>query len=103
MDALDELERRVGEKWARAVADRMNPQWQILDTSSWMLPLPPDGDATKDPLLPQFPREQWASYPNKRMVALLACDRMLDFDDLSDEQWMTLCLLMQYGGKTRIS
>jgi hypothetical protein len=96
---LDVLERRVGEKWVAAAA-RM-PRWELpeFDMSAWdeamKTPLPPD--------VPQFPREQWASYPNRRRVALMIADRLLDFDELSDEQWVTLCMVMQYGGKTRIA
>lgn len=101
MDALDELEHRVGEKWATVAATR-TPQWELpdnpFDFSEWM---------TIDPGLirvPQFPRERWASYPAKRTLALMVCDTLLDrVDELTDEQWMMVCLAMQYGGKTRIS
>jgi hypothetical protein len=100
-DALVELERHVGEKWIAAASAR-TPQWPLpddpLDISTWQTdttPLPDDW--------PQFPREQWASYPAKRTVTLLLCDRMLDFDELTDEQWTHVCFLMQYGGKTRLS
>lgn len=101
MDALEELERRVGEKWVAAAAAR-TPDWPVPAvewSDDWK-------EAMKKPLPPgtlQFPREQWASYPNQRTVALLIADRLLDFDELTDEQWMQLGLLMQYGGKTRIA
>lgn len=101
MSALTELERRVGEKWAAAAAARA-PQWpQALDMNEWFgaidaAPLPPGA--------PQFPRAQWATYPANRAVVLTACDRLLDSaDELTDEQWMAVCMLMQYGGKTRIA
>lgn len=102
-DDLDELEQRVGEKWAAAAADRFDPEWQI-DLSQWELPLT-EGDVV--PLPPgtlQFPREQWARYPTARRVALLACETLLDRDgELTDAHWMYLCLVMQYGGKNRIA
>lgn len=101
---LDVLERCICEKWVAAAAARA-PMWPMpedpldFDMSAWdeamKTPLPPD--------VPQFPREQWASYPNRRRVALMIADRLLDFDELSDEQWVTLCMVMQYGGKTRIA
>lgn len=99
-DDLRELERRVGEKWAAAATARI-PERELpvfdIHMSAWqnLPPLPPG--------TPQFPREQWASYPARRTAALLAADRMLDFDELTDEQWMDVCLVMQYGGKTRIA
>jgi hypothetical protein len=106
---LDVLERRVVEKWVAAAA-RM-PRWELpeFDMSAWELPefdMSAWDEAMKTPLppgTPQFPREQWASYPNRRRVALMICDRLLDFDELTDEQWVTLCMVMQYGGKTRIA
>jgi hypothetical protein len=113
-ESLEELELRVGEKWATAAATR-EPQWETVevDLSAWLGEIPIPDNAWEmstvgqplPPLLPdtpQFPREQWASYPAKRTVALLIADRLLDFDELTDEQWMTLCFLMQHGGKTRL-
>lgn len=103
-DALDELERRVGEKWVAAAAARM-PQWDVpefdVDWEAWFGTLDTAGALPDD--WPQFPREQWARYPAKRTVVLLIADRMLDFDELTDDQWIELCWLMQYGGKTRIA
>lgn len=102
MSDLDALERRVTEKWATAAASRIpadvfDPSGWLdgVDMSAWRRNLPPSA--------PQFPREQWVSYPNKRTVALLIADRLLDFDELSDEQWATLNVVMLYGGKTRIA
>ncbi|WP_142245552.1 hypothetical protein [Mycobacterium sp. IS-836] len=104
MDELDELELRVGEKWAAAAAARIP---QDFDLSHWSevfdltdlppaTPLPPDW--------PQFPREQWLRYPVKRQLTLVLCENLLDRnDELTDEQWMLLCLMMQYGGKVRIA
>lgn len=96
---LDALERRVGEKWMTAVAARMphcdfpdNP----FDSTDWLAVASPMPSG-----VPQFPREQWVSYPDMRTVALLIVDRMLDLD-LTDEQWTQVCFVMQYGGKTRV-
>jgi hypothetical protein len=63
-------------------------------------------EAVNKPLPPgtmQFPREQWLSYPNRRAHALVLANRLLDFEDLTDEQWHTLGMLMLYGGKERIA
>lgn len=97
-DQLDELEHRVAEKWAAVAGSRIDPRWQF-DVTTWGLHPPP-------PLPPgtlQFPREQWARYPAKRAAVLLACERILDHGELTDEQWLTVCLAMQYGGKTLIA
>src|SRR5437899_1673714 len=104
MMGLEELERRVCEKWATAAAARL--PLDVFDPSGWL-----DGiDTTAwnaEPLPPgtmQFPREQWASYPAKRTAALIYAERLLDFaDELTDEQWITLNLVMLYGGKTRLA
>lgn len=98
MDALAELELRVGDKWMTVASER-TPDWPSpdidFDMGSWQdLPIPDD--------VPQFPRERWAAYPTKRMVVLMLCDHALDFE-LNEEQWIQVCLLMQYGGKTRLS
>lgn len=97
---LEELERRVGAKWASVAAARM-PQWAVpddpFDIGAWQTDAMP-----ADPDVPQFPREQWASYPAKRTTTLLLCDRMLDLD-MTDEQWAQVCFLLQYGGKTRLT
>ena len=98
-DELTQLEERVTRKWAQAAASRMPESsfdasaWHDLDTE-W------GGTALN---APQFPREQWVSYPAKRTVSLMTCDRMLDFEELTDEQWMTLSFLMLYGGRERIA
>lgn len=98
---LIELEERVTRRWQEAVAAR-TPQWPMPDvelSTDW-------AEAMKTPLPPgtmQFPREQWVSYPNRRAQVLILADRLLDFDELTDEQWHTLCFLMLYGGKERIA
>ena len=99
MNDLEELERRVTEKWVAAAAKRA-PEWELpdlwaFDFSNWLAhpPALPNN-------WPQFPREQWLVYPEKRRVTLLICDKALD-QDLSDEEWIHVCLLMQYGGKER--
>lgn len=97
---LSDLERRVCEKWIRVAAERASA-WGLpemdLDMSAW-------AEVAQTPLpsgTMQFPREQWVSYPAKRTYILLLADRMLDLD-MDEERWMQVCLLMQYGGKTRL-
>jgi hypothetical protein len=44
-------------------------------------------------------RQPFATYST-----LLACEHMLErAEPLTDDQWLTVCLLMQYGYKTRIA
>lgn len=98
---LRELEARVCGKFM-AAANVRAAGWSVpddpFDWSDWFGSTEQSGD------VPQFPREQWASYPAKRTAVLMACDRLLDdADKLSDDQWLTLCLAMQYGGKTRLA
>lgn len=96
-DALGQLERRVGEKWAAAAAARFPADVDPFDPSDWL------GDEPHAEPVMQFPREQWVSYPNKRTAALIVADNMLNnADDLTDMQWTLLCRIMLYGGKTRI-
>lgn len=102
-DDLDELEQRVGEKWARAAAARM-AAWVSarefeIDLREWLVEFP---EPARAPIM-QFPREQWASYPASRTVALTTCEALLDLDELADNQWLYVCVAMQYGGKTRIA
>lgn len=98
---LIELEQQVTQRWLEAVAAR-TPQWPMPDmdwSTDW-------AEAVNKPLPPgtmQFPREQWLSYPNRRAHALILANRLLDFEDLTDEQWHTLGMLMLYGGKERIA
>lgn len=102
MTELEEIERRVGQKWLARAVHRQNLLWGSSDPTlewdmpSWDLPEAPAG-------WPQFPRDQWAALPNNRIIALMIAERMLDFDDMTDEQWHSVCLLMQYGGKTRLA
>jgi hypothetical protein len=99
-NALDEIERRVGEKWIAAASARIPDNF---DVSQWAdMVDTDDGQRARPPRVAQFPREQWASYPAKRRLVLNAVERMLD-TELTDENWARVCLLMQYGGKTRIS
>ena len=105
VDQLEELECRVGAKWIAAAAAR-TPLWSCPadpfggDMSAWTgamtRPLPPG--------TMQFPRERWASYPARRRLTLMVCEKLLDAaSDLNEEHWMTLCLAMQFGGKTRLA
>lgn len=97
---LDEIEQRVGAKWSAVAKARQSPlpgSFDFTDWTDWAT----FGSTPSDGL--QFPREQFAVYPIKRATTLLLCDRLLDFAELTDEQWMTVCFLMQYGGKTRLT
>lgn len=104
---LAELEEQVGLKWARCAAARLEGQWPAavatpFDISEWMVDRSDLPELVSE--VPQFPREQWASYPNARTAVLVACDKLLDRGDkLSDDDWFTVCLAMTYGGKTRLS
>ncbi|MFN3005123.1 hypothetical protein [Mycolicibacterium wolinskyi] len=99
MNDLQEIERRVTEKWCAAATARFPYSRDGFDVAQWFRDLPPLPPGT-----PQFPREQWVSYPAARTATLLVCERLLDSaDKLTDEQWATLCLAMQYGGKTRVA
>jgi hypothetical protein len=99
---LDELEKRVTEKWVAKASERVS-EWAGLDVpfdaSLWLQTAP--GSPLTPPTF-QFPREQWISYPAKRTYTLLILDRLLDFD-LTDEQWAQACFLMHYGGKERVA
>lgn len=104
-DELGQLERRVTEKFAAAAAARTS-LWSELpafDITEWFDSLDDTGAVAVPDDWPQFPREQWVSYPNKRTAALLLAERLLDAEHLTDRQWTTLCLLMSYGGKERIA
>lgn len=97
-EPLEELETRVTARYI----EKCNIGWQLpdvepLDTSDWYMgPLPDD--------VPQFPREQWITYPNRRHYALLIADRMLDFwDDLDEPQRTQLAFLLGCGGRERIA
>ena len=98
-EGLDELEARVTVKWAAAAADRMQGFTDIFDPTAWTTVV--DMGAA-EPVM-QFPREQWVSYPAKRTAALILADRMLDFDELTDEQWVQVSFIVQYAGRERIA
>ena len=96
--ALAELEAKVGKRWADHAATR-EPDWPLpdlkpIDIRRWGAPITADV---------QFPREQWVAYPAKRTIALTLANRLMDFDNLSDDQWMMVCHLVFYGGKVRVS
>lgn len=58
----------------------------------------------RTPTTPQFPHEQWITYPNRRYAALLLADRLLDmWDQLDSEQRTNVALLLGIGGRDRIS
>jgi len=97
-DSLEDLEHRVRERWVAASVDR-TPDWPLPDR---IIEWQPTAELTHVAEF-QFPREQWVSYPIKRRLALMVADRLLDFEQLTDEQWQQLCQLIHYGGKTRIA
>lgn len=100
-EGLSELEARVAAKWGAAALTRTPPVEvlsELFDIHTWL--------AGQEPVYPpaQFPRQVWANHPSTRRVALMVCDRLLDnAEELTDEQWATLCVAMQYAGRERIS
>lgn len=110
---LDELDRRVTERFI----DKTRSEWDLpetptLDWSDWLGPATPPAGQTIEistvgqPLPPplQFPRPQWITYPNRRVVALIICDRALDmWDDLTAEQRAQIAFLIDHGGRERIA
>jgi hypothetical protein len=103
------LEATVTERWAKLAAERA-PEWPLpdfgwvdglADMAEWSAVTPSAPQFPREQW--QFPREQWVSYPAKRILALLLADRLMDCDTLTDGQWMTVCHLVLYGGKERIS
>lgn len=104
---LAELEARVGQKWATAASARA-PHFDVtgwtVDFQAWFGTLLEQTDPPEIPAdWPQFPPERWLTYPTRRLLVLMTCDHMLDFDELPDEQWFQLCFLMLYGGRERVS
>lgn len=103
----DVLEERVWEKFA-AEAKRRGAIWDLPDdeVAGWAPlrdALKPDPAAPPIPPEKQFPREQWITWPNRRRIALLLCERALDGPEpLDDQRWWQVSFLMQYGGKERI-
>lgn len=102
---LDELEKRVGEKFTQAWKDC--PQRMILgeafNPDHWSDNLSDEwaGVTTEPEPVPQLPREQWVTYPNRRAIALTICETWIDKGwDLSDPTFM-FCYL--YGGRERIA
>ena len=97
MEDLAALERRVAEKFLAYASTRL-PQWELpdfdIDWDAWrnLPPLPPG--------TMQYPRQQWFTYPNRRTISLAIVDRMLDFDELTDDQWADVTFLMWYGGRS---
>ncbi|AID58933.1 hypothetical protein PBI_GAIA_114 [Mycobacterium phage Gaia] len=100
-EAVEQLEQRVARKWAQAAYARGAFDASSFDAGEWFDTNIQWGGEGPD--VPQFPREQWASYPAKRALVLTMLDRALDSEDVSDELWMTICYAMWYGGKTRIA
>lgn len=100
---LDELERRVGEKWAREAA-ALFPDAPEFDVTTWTPPKAPASEPLPQFPLRQFPREQWITYPARRTAVLTACEQVLDgHHGLALDEWQLLCLAMLYGGRVRIA
>jgi hypothetical protein len=96
---LAELERRVTTRYLELT----QTDWELpeidFDMSDWVdvMKLPPGTP-------PQFPREQWITYPNRRRVVLMIIERSLDiWDTLTDEQRFQVAFLLGNGGRERIA
>ncbi|WP_330253112.1 hypothetical protein OG874_00405 [Nocardia sp. NBC_00565] len=98
-EALTELEQRVTAKLYAAL-----PQWELppdplQDPAEFWRRAVEEADVPPLPDdWPQFPREQWITYPARRAYALLLADNAIDHGYLSEAGF-----LVQYGGKERIS
>lgn len=97
-DTLQDLERRVTEKLI-AANQAAHPEWANLPDPMevWAkapleeMPPLPEG-------WPQYPREQWVTYPARRAHALILADNAIDHGYLAEAGW-----LVQYAGKERIA
>lgn len=99
---LESLERRVIARYM----EKCNVGWQLPDPIDWSSDKWVDdwAEAMNAQEVPQFPREQWIVYPNRRHYVLLIADRMLDlWDDLNDKQRADVSLLLSFGGRERIA
>lgn len=102
--AHEDLEQRVTARYLDLVrptiVDATEFDWSEAffksgTTGLWAIP---------EPDLPQFPREQWVTYPNRRAVTLVLVDRMLDlWDELTDMQKTHVAMLLTCGGRERIA
>lgn len=93
-DTLATLEARVREKLAAAM-----PKWDFPDGPDWSewltdIELQP----VTEPTDPQFPRERWVIYPNRRMVSLIIAENAIRIGHLSEAVF-----LLEYGGRVRIA
>lgn len=110
---LDELERRVAERFMEKRCSESDiSDAPAFDWTEWLSPMTPPAGRTIEmstagqPLPPplQFPRPQWITYPNRRVVILITCDRALDlWDDLTLEQRAQIAFLLEHGGRERIA
>lgn len=92
---LQDLERRVTEKLI-AANRAAHPEWAAVTvTLSEVGTLPPP-ELPAD--WPQFPREQWITYPHRRTCGLILADRAIDLGLLAEAEW-----LVQYAGRERIA
>jgi hypothetical protein len=112
-DVLEDLERRVRARYAELVSDTVpdhvfNPEEWLLGENHYSVKLFGESfDVAKVPAaqqVPQFPREQWITYPHRRAAILTIVDRSLDlWGSLTQEQRWQINFLLAYGGRERIA
>ena len=100
-ETLDQLEQRIGQRWAEATAAHIPSD--PLDLKDWLASTLTDPQVYSSNL-PQFPREQWVTYPPRRTVSLLLVDNALNAaEKLTESDWLALAFLMTHGGRERIA
>lgn len=101
---LEELEARVIRRYLELTHIDWPLPEDIFDPKEWLDSLGRDTIANTIPAEYQFPREQWATLPNRRRIALIIVDRSLDlWDTMTDEQRSQVAFLLSYGGRERIA
>lgn len=112
VEDLDALEAGVYRRYAEAVSASIP---DTPDFSDWLDMLSPPTKYTVDTALvcadavtvvPQFPSEQWITYPARRRVSLMLVDQMLNriADGNTTRDWLTMAgILLTFGGRSRIA
>lgn len=103
---LDELERRVAEKYD-AAWQKHAELWPLpdgpFDITEWTTKAIDQSNrlgAINPPPQHQFPRERWATQPARRTVALIICESWIDRGwDITDP---TFLMVYVYGGRIRL-